>query len=142
MDILNIKIKQVQKADTEEFAKEQWLINDKKFNFLPQRETFYFGVYKNEEIIAYTQTEIRGGVAETMSLLVKDGLQGEGVGTKLLSHVEGWAKSDKKCNKSVIKTSSAWPKSVHFYEKLGYKKDAVLPKYYYGVNWYYMSKDL
>ncbi len=139
---METEIKQVQKTDTEEFAKEQWLINDKKFNFLPQRETFYFGAYLNDKIVAYAQTEIRGGIAETRSLLVKDGLQGEGIGTKLLTYVENWAKAEKDCIKSVIKTSSAWPKSVSFYEKLGYKKDAVLLKYYYGVDWYYMSKNL
>jgi len=139
---MDAELKQIRKADVEEFAKEQWLINDKKFNFLPQRETFYFGSYLNEELIAYAQTEIRGGIAETRSLLVKDGLQGKGVGTQLLSYVENWAKMEKNCIKSVIKTSSAWPKSVYFYEKLGYKKDAVLPKYYYGVDWYYMSKGL
>jgi len=139
---MDFVIKSIQKSEVDDFAKEQWLINDKKFNFLPQRETFYFAVYKDGQITGYAQTEIRGGVVETRSLLVKDNLQGNGIGTKLLTHVEKWAKTEKACNKSIIKTSAAWPKSVHFYEKLGYKKDAVLPKYYYGVDWYYMSKKL
>jgi len=139
---METEIKQVQKVDTGAFANEQWPINDKKYNFLPQRETFYFGVYSGGEIIAYAQTEIRGGIAETRSLLVKDGLQGQGIGTKLLQHVENWAKQEKKCRKSVVKTSSGWPKTVHFYEKLGYAKDATLSDYYYGVDWYFMSKQL
>jgi len=33
----------VQKEDTEGFAKEQWLINNKRFNFLPQR--LFIAVY-------------------------------------------------------------------------------------------------
>jgi ribosomal-protein-alanine N-acetyltransferase len=139
---METQIRQVQKIDTEAFANEQWLINDKKYNFLPQRETFYLGVYSDEKLIAYAQTEIRGGIAETRSLLVKDGLQGQGIGTQLLGYVENWAKQEKKCRKSVIKTSSGWPKTVHFYEKIGYKKDATLANYYYGVNWYFMSKEL
>ncbi len=139
---MNIQIKEVKKENTENFANEQWAINDKKFNFLPPRKTFYFASYSGGEIIAYAQTEIRGGIAETRSLLVKDGLQGGGVGTKLLGYVENWAKTEKNCVKSVIKTSSFWKKTVNFYKKMGYKKDAVLPKYYYGVDWYYMSKKL
>lgn len=139
---MDVQIKEVQKSDTENFSKEQWAINDKKYNFLPQRETFYFGVYSNNEIIAYAQTEIKGGIAETKSLLVKNGLTGKGVGTGLLTYVESWAKKEKKCIKSVIKTCTSWPKTVHFYEKMGYEKDVVLPKYYYGVDWCYMSKDL
>jgi len=138
---MDIKIKEVKKEDTENFANEQWAINDKKFSFLPPKKTFYFASYSGGEIIGYAQTEIRGGIAETRSLLVKNNLQGEGIGTRLLSYVENWAKTEN-CVKSVIKTSSAWPKTVRFYEKMGYKKDAVLPKYYYGVDWYYMSKKL
>ncbi len=139
---MNVQIKEVKKTATESFGNKQWAINDKKFNFLPSRKTFYFASYSGKEIIAYAQVEIRGGIAEIRSLLVKDGLRGSGVGTQLFSHVEAWAKIKKNCVKSVVKTSSAWPKTIHFYKKMGYKKDAVLPKYYYGVDWYYLSKNL
>ena len=139
---MDIQIKEVQKVDTEAFAKEQWATINKKYDFLPAMETFYFGVYSGEELLAYAQTEIRGGVAETRSLLVKDGLTGNGIGTKLISFIENWAKKEKQCVKLIVKTSSGWPKSVNFYIKNGYKKDAVLPKYYFGIDWYYMSNDL
>lgn len=139
---MDIEIKEVKKSETEDFSKKQWPIIDKKYNFLPARETFYFGVYSDGELVAYAGTEIRGGVSETRALLVRDDLTGNGIGTKLLSYVENWAKKEKNCVKSVVKTSSAWSKSVYFYEKMGYTKDAVLPEYYYGVDWYYMSKKL
>jgi len=139
---MDIQIKEVEKSATEDFSKEQWDINDKKFNFLPPKKTFYFATYLDEKIVAYAQVEIRGGISETRSLLVKDGFQGKGIGAKLLGYIENWSKRENCCIKSVLKTCSAWSKTVHFYEKMGYKKDAVLPKYYYGVDWYYMSKDL
>jgi GNAT superfamily N-acetyltransferase len=137
---MNILIKEISQADVEEFSKEQWDIINRKYNFAP-RETFLFGAYANNELAGYAKTELRGGIAETRDLLIKDNLTDHGIGTQLLNYVEGWAIRNK-CKKSIIKTSSVWEKSVRFYEKNGYKKDATLPKYYYGVDWYYMSKDL
>jgi GNAT superfamily N-acetyltransferase len=128
-------------SDVEIFSKEQWEIINKRFNFLPPKEAFLFGSYLGDKLVAYAQVEIRGGIVEVRDLLVKDDMTSRGIGGELLSYVEKWAK-DNGCRKSVVKTASTYDRSVNFYKKNGYKKDAVLPDYYYGCDWYYMSKEL
>ena len=141
MDLENIEIKEIKQSDVEEFSNTQWDIVNKRYNFLPSRKTFFFGVYLKEELISQAKVELRGGCVETRDLLVKDGLYGNGIGGKFLKYIELFGKNNN-CTKSLIKTCSVWEKSVNFYKKNDYKIDAVLPNYYYDRDWYYMSKKL
>ena len=84
---------------------------------------------------------LRGGITEIKDVLIKDNCTGKGAGTELLKYIEKWAK-EKYCRKVILKVPSVYKKSVKFYKNNGFKIDATLPKYYYGCDWYYMSKGL
>ena len=138
---MGIEIKKVQQSDISDFANEQWGIVNEKYNLLPPKKTIFWGIYLDNKLVGYAKVDIRGGLMEIRDLLIEDGLTGKGVGSGLIKHIEIWGKENK-CKKSVLKVSSVYEKSIRFYEKNGYKKDVCLKNYYYGYDWYYMSKEL
>lgn len=138
---MDLKIKQVKKVDVDNFAEKEWSIINEKYGLLPSKETFFFGAYSNNKLAGYARVELRGGVTEIRDILVKDELTGDGIGSELVNYIEKWAVKNK-CKKVVLKAPSVFGKTIKFYKNKGYKKDATLPKYYYGHNWYYMSKKL
>ncbi len=138
---MNIEIRKISESGFTEFANKEWDIVNKKHNLLPPKENYYFGVYQDNSLIAYAKIEVRDKTVEIRDILVKDDLTGRGIGTKLLNHIEEWGKV-KDCNKVVLKVPSVYDKTIKFYIKQCYSKDATLLKYYYGCDWYYMSKKL
>ncbi|MDD2646985.1 MAG: GNAT family N-acetyltransferase [Patescibacteria group bacterium] len=137
---MDIRIQQINATEIKEFFDKEWEVINKKYNLLPPKETFFFGVYVDKNLSAYAKVELRGGVVEIRDILVKNELTGKGIGTNLLKYIEKWA-NDNNCKKSVIKVPSVFVDTIRFYEKSGYKKDAVLLDYYYNHDWYYMSKE-
>lgn len=136
----NITIKKVDYSELKDFLDEQWKIVNQKFN-LPPKDTFFYAIYSKEELIGYTKLDIRGGVLEIRHILIKENLTGKGVGSKMMTYLEDLARKNN-CRKIVLKVPEVYKKSISFYEKYGYKKDATLRNYYYDCDWYYMSKNL
>lgn len=136
-----ISIKKVKEEEIKNFAKKEWAVINKRFNFIPFRKTFFFATYLDKKLVGYAKVHIMGGLAEIAHIIIKDEMTDLGIGSKIMSFIETWAKK-KNCRKIVLETAEKYKKTIKFYKKHGYKIDAVLPNYYYGCDWYYMSKDI
>jgi GNAT superfamily N-acetyltransferase len=134
-------IKLVKEEAIKSFATREWGIVNRRFNFIPAKKFFFFGLFDDNKLRGYAKLFLLGGITEISILIIQDKYTNKGFGSELMSFIVDWAKK-KKCRRIVLKTASPYKKTIEFYKKHGFKIDAVLPKYYYNCDWYYMGKDL
>ena len=140
MSKLAIKIQKVKEEDIKQFTKEQWALVNKEFGMEPW-ETFFFAAYKDWRLVGFTKIELRGDVAELRQILVHKDFRKQGIGEKLLKHFESLARKNN-CRKVVLRVPDAYKEAIKFYKNREYKIEATLKNFYFGFNWYYMSKVL
>ena len=81
----------------------------------------------------------KGGVVELIWLGVKRGFRNSGIGSKLLSAIERWAK-EHKCHCLLVNTENK--RNVAFYLKRGYDYVGMQKEAWYGVNEYLLQKNI
>ncbi len=91
-------------------------------------------------LVGVATGEIRGGTCELSRLLVGAEARGEGVGSRLLEHVERLA-SEKGCDRVRLRTAEGGP-AEGFYARRGYAREALLPRWREGRDFVVMSRPL
>lgn len=94
----------------------------------------FLGAYAGDELVGYAcwgPTPGTHGTYDLYWIVVDRALQGQGVGTQLLTAVEGQLMADR-CRLIVVETSSRadYVSTRAFYERRGYARAATLPGYY------------
>jgi GNAT superfamily N-acetyltransferase len=138
---MNIQIKQIKEEDVKSFSKKEWAIVNRRFNFIPFKRVFFFGIFEKNKLQGYAKIDLMGGITEIRHLIIRNKNTNMGFGSRLITYIENWAKK-KKCRKLVLKTASPYKKTIKFYKEHGFNIDAILHKYYYDCDWYYMIKNL
>ena len=133
-----MKIKKVSLKESKEFLKKEWHKYDASIGINWKEKEYSFCAI-DDKIIGCISCTINGGVCYVGEFLVADKFRRKGVGSKLWSKIEKFAK-EKGCFKIAIKTHEKNKSAIEFYKKQGLKIDAVLKDYQFHLKWYYMSK--
>lgn len=75
------------------------------------------------------------------NLLVKEGERGKGVGTQLFQAAEALAR-EKGSHKLVLYTSPKLPRTIAFYQKLGFEQEGFLKRHFYKEDMLLLTKQL
>jgi len=84
--------------------------------------------------------EFEDGVIFINTLIVHKNTRGLGIGEKLVGFVENWGRENK-AHKIYLFTQKGW-KSCDFYEKLDYKRTAVLENHFMNQDYFIYTKYL
>ncbi|OGY24861.1 MAG: hypothetical protein A2Y57_00985 [Candidatus Woykebacteria bacterium RBG_13_40_7b] len=126
-----IKISKTTNKDVKEFDDQEWdkadLVHYGKIGDWRKRK-IVLKAEENERIVGSLKMVIVAGVAKVETIIVVEGKRGEGIGHQLMTEAEKTAKK-RNCHKIYLSTGKGWD-SIPFYESLGYKKIAELPKHY------------
>jgi len=105
----------------------------------------------NEELmlIAETDKQIVGTVTEIIkyesmqvkTLATHPAFQNLGVAAQLMEEIEKEAVKAR-CHKTSLFTTPVMKSAIHLYEKLGYEREGVLKKQFYGIDWIAFGKIL
>jgi|GEM_PF-578922 len=81
-----------------------------------------------KEVVGALTGELMAGVLYIPELIIKQDKRGNGVGKLLIQEAERWAKKDRG-HEIYLVTGAKWD-AINFYQKLGYKEAARLPRHY------------
>ena len=102
-------------------------------------EPFYFkATDENNDIVGTLNGKFEAGVIYIDNLMVGKKTRRQGVGRKLMEHLENWAK-EKGAHKIFFFTREKWVASK-FYENLDYKKVVVMEKHYLKADFILFEK--
>lgn len=107
-------------------------------NVYTKPASFYFTAFDNEDPVGVANGRIKYGVLHLSSLIVAKEHRKKEIGKMLLERVLEYAK-EQRAHKIELVTSAHF-EAVHFYEKNGFEKTAVLPNHYRGEEFILFSK--
>ena len=137
----NISIKKATKKEIKQFGDGEWKKADIEHYGRPihwVEKEFILKAVEGGRIIGYVKFKYESGVIYVRNLIVAEDRRGEGIGRKLMEQVERTARQ-LRAHKIYLSTGEKW-RVRKFYEKLGYKKTADLPKHYFKVDFVIYSK--
>ncbi len=129
-----IKILKRKSNKLREFKRKEWIhihqkLYGEKYNKKYwDKKQLYLKATEGKEILGVLIGELKAGVLHIPELIIKENDRGKGIGKKLMSKAEKWAKAHHAHEINLV-TGSKW-KAKDFYLKLGYKITAKLPKHY------------
>lgn len=126
-----------------DFVKHEWKVADvthfgKEIQWKKNHQAII--AQDDEKIVGVLELTIQAGVMYIDELIVEGTKHGQGIGKTLMEKAEEIAQENK-LHKIYLDTGENWS-AVKFYEKLGYKKTAVLPKHYVGIDYFIFTKFL
>ncbi len=123
------------------FDTEQWTIADNEHYGHPvdwRKKIFVLQADNEGEILGCLKFNIEAGVAYVHSIIVDKEKRGKSVGKNLMKEMEKVAKQNG-AHKIYLVTGKNW-EAVKFYQSLGYKIEAELPKHYVKVDFVQLYK--
>ncbi len=127
----------------EEFHKSEWRIQDWEYygaDFEWYHEDFTLVAKEGRKIIGVVEFYIDEDVAYVDSLIVAKDFRGQGIGKKLMQEMEALV-TQKNCHKIHLVTGKGWP-TEGFYQSLGFKKAADLPRHFRKIDFVDYTKFL
>jgi GNAT superfamily N-acetyltransferase len=79
-------------------------------------------------LLAHVGLRDRGGEWEVKRLLVDNEARGRGIGQRLMSDLEGWAR-DRGAKRLILQTGDRQPEAVALYERAGYERIEIYEPY-------------
>jgi len=143
---IKIKALKTKSKKIKDFRHNQWeLIHPEHFGTkqdskLWKKRYFIFKAEAGRDIVGVIQGDWVAGVMYIDQLIIKSDRHGKGIGKSLMDKAENLAIKNK-IHKIYLNTGVGW-KAVKFYERLGYKKEAIIKNFYERKDFWIMSKDL
>jgi len=132
---MNITVKTVSKRSSliRKFEEEEWLQADIEHYGQARpfiKKHYKFVAYKGKTVVGILDLSIEANVAYIENLLVSSALRNQGVGKKLATEAESFAKIQK-CSKIWLDTEEGW-EAEKFYRKIGYQITGTHENHYLG----------
>jgi GNAT superfamily N-acetyltransferase len=127
-----VKISKSSSREVKEFAKREWAKANiehygKQVDY--NQKDFVFKATEDGNIVGSVKGRHEAGVVYIDYLIVAADKKGRGIGRQLMEKTESWGKN-LGAGKVHLITGKSWS-AVKFYEALGYKQIAVLPKHHF-----------
>lgn len=132
---MSVAIKQVIKrsAKIKSFEENEWYLADLEHYGKARpfsKKPYKFTAVENDTVLGVLDLIIEGNVAYIENLVISSKHRGEGIGRRLLTYGEQFAKKEN-CTKIWLDTEEAWG-AEKFYTKMGYKITGVHEKHFLG----------
>jgi len=105
---------------------------------LPKGELFLLARTPKGRLVGTVRFAFSGGLGEIHSLVVEEGYRGRGVGSSLLRAVEEIAAAHN-LHAITITVPTILPQAITFYQRLGYKRSALLTKHLHTPTYPWLS---
>jgi len=134
-------ISETTKKAVKQFTEKEWRGVDMEHYGKPTKWTkkgFVFKAENDGRVIGVISGNYDAGVLHIDELIVSGNIRGKGVGKALMKKAEEFGKKEK-AHKVHLSTGRGW-RAEKFYEQLGYKQIAILPKHHFGVDFVIYEK--
>jgi len=108
---------------------------------MPKGELFLLARTPKGRLVGTVRFAFSGGLGEIHSLVVKESHRRRGVGTALLRAAEEIAAAHN-LHAITLTVPTILPQAITFYQRLGYKRAALLTKGRLGLDWVILTKHL
>lgn len=141
--MIDIKILDNLSDDAINFVKNEWTKADavhfgRKIQW--NKEKKILQAYEKDIIVGVLELTIQAGVMYIDEVIVRQDMQGKGLGKTLMQKAEDIAR-EQELHKIYLDTGKTWP-ATKFYEALGYEKTGELPNHFEKTDYVVYSKFL
>ncbi len=140
---MQIKVSKTTEKQIEKFNKKAWRKPDIEHYGRPvnwKKKGLFFKATERGATVGIIKARHNGGVIYIRNIIIDERRRGRGIGEKLMNKIEEAGKR-LGAHKLYLFTGEKWS-SIKFYRKLGFKKIANLPKFYFKKDFVIYSKSI
>lgn len=121
------------------FLKKEWT-EERIKKSIKSKAVIFLLAFEEDKVVGYLiGGHPFGGIASIMWLAVSDDYQGRGIGKKIMSAFISLVKKEK-AHKVILSVTDR--KNIGFYEKIGFRMECFIKKDYFGLDTWWMYKDI